>query len=78
MTFHKRSILSAQIRDEKTDLGALESPTERVTTFVCREVVIGSSRGVVLIPRFRRSIEEVARWQQGQVFSIHECSRGVR
>src|SRR6266511_2614653 len=30
---HKRSILSAQIRDEKTDLGALESPTERVTTF---------------------------------------------
>jgi hypothetical protein len=30
---HKRSILSAQIRDEKTDLGALESSTARVTTF---------------------------------------------
>jgi hypothetical protein len=34
MTFHKRSILSAQIRGEKTDLGAPESPTERVTTFL--------------------------------------------
>ncbi len=30
---HERSILSAQIRGEKTDLGALESPTERLTTF---------------------------------------------
>ena len=29
---HQRSILSAQIRDEKTDLGALEPPPERVTT----------------------------------------------
>ena len=38
---HKRSILSAQIRDEKTDLGALESPTERVTTL---HVERGSNR----------------------------------
>jgi hypothetical protein len=34
MTFHKRSILSAQIRDGKTELEALEPPTERVTTFL--------------------------------------------
>jgi hypothetical protein len=49
---HKRSILSAPIRDEKTDCEHSGPPTEPRDHFPCREVVIGSTRGVVLILRF--------------------------
>jgi hypothetical protein len=49
---HKRSILSVQIRDEKTDCEHSGPPTEPRDHFPCREVVIGSTRGVVLILRF--------------------------
>jgi hypothetical protein len=42
-TLHKRSILPGQIRDEKTDLGALESPTDTRDHLPCREGVKAST-----------------------------------
>jgi hypothetical protein len=52
-----RSILSAQIRDEKTDLAALESPTERVTTFHVERGSNCSSRSG------RKSAQARGRWR---------------